>query len=222
MERLKAVLFDFGGVFMPSPFSALELFARERGLDPQLFSELVFGPYHLDTDHPWHRLERGEHSIEATREAILATSRSQGQEVDLWDVLIKIAQVNGGQMVYASMVELLREVKEAGYHTAIVTNNIREFSDTWQAMIPMDKVDVVVDSSFVGIRKPNPAIYQMAIDRLEYHHKVALRPENCVFLDDVDSNVKAAQTLGIRGIHVTPDPQETIQNLKALLSAGSL
>lgn len=217
---IKAVLFDFGGVFTLSPFGAVEQLARERKVEPLLFAEMVFGPYHLDTDHPWHRLERGEISLEATREGILQGAREKGHELDLWDVLGRMAQSHSsGMQVNAPVIQLLKDVKQAGYHTAIVTNNVKEFSSAWQSMLPMEQVDLVVDSAFAGIRKPNPAIYRLTLEQLARHRGSALRPEECVFLDDVESNVRSAEALGIRGIVVTPSPEETVSRLWTVLKS---
>lgn len=211
---IKAVLFDFGGVFTVSPFGAVEELARERAIDPLLLAELVFGPYHLDTDHPWHQLERGEITLEATRESILQHAREKGQELDLWDVLGRMAQAHaGGLVVNAPVIQLLKDVKQAGYSTAIVTNNVKEFSTAWQSLLPMEQVDLVVDSAFAGVRKPDPAIYQLTLQQLTKQRGIALRPEECIFLDDVESNVRSAEALGIQGIVVTPDPDETVNRV---------
>jgi epoxide hydrolase-like predicted phosphatase len=210
---IKAVLFDFGGVFTLSPFGAVEAVARERNLDPMHFAELVFGPYHLDTDHPWHRLERGEISLDESHAGIAEVGRQHGVDVDLWHVLGKMAEANGGAVVNQQVIDLLTEVKQSGYHTAIVTNNVKEFSDAWQSMIPMHCVDVVIDSAFEGIRKPNPAIYQKAVRALSDYHGIELEPEHCIFLDDVESNVASALNTGMQGIVVTPDPNETVRQL---------
>jgi len=205
---IKAVLFDFGGVFTLSPFGAVELVAKERGIDPILFAEIVFGSYHLDTDHPWHRLERGEISLEQSRDDIMALARQSHLEVDLWDVLIKMGQANGGNVVNGQVVQLLNDVKQAGYQTAIVTNNVKEFSGSWQGMIPLQAVDLIIDSAFAGVRKPDPAIFHLTLQGLGN-----ISAQQCIFLDDVESNVAAARALGMEGMVVTPDPNETVTRL---------
>lgn len=212
MIDIKAVLFDFGGVFTLSPFGAVEMVAKERGIDPLSFAEIVFGSYHLDTGHPWHCLERGEISLEQTRADIMTLARRSGLEVDLWDVLMKMA--NNGNMINVQVVNLLAEVKRAGFQTAIVTNNVKEFSSSWQAMIPMQHVDLVVDSAFEGIRKPDPAIFHLTLRKLG----TLLEPSQCIFLDDVQSNVQSAINVGMQGITVTPNPDETVATLSRILN----
>ena len=212
MLDIKAVLFDFGGVFTLSPFAAVEMVARERNIDAMHFAEIIFGPYHLDTSHPWHKLERGEISLEQTRSDIMALARQSGHEVDLWDVLIKMA--NGGNMINQQVVDLLVQVKNAGYQTAIVTNNVKEFSDSWQKMIPMQHVDLVVDSAFEGIRKPDPAIFHLTLQKLGSQ----LSAGQCIFLDDVPSNVQSAINVGMQGLTVTANPDEPVANLSKILN----
>lgn len=215
MLDIKAVLFDFGGVFTLSPFGAVEMVAKERGIDTMHFAEIVFGSYHLDTDHPWHRLERGEISLEQTRDDIMALARRSNLEVDLWDVLMKMA--GNGNVVNKQVVDLLAAVKRSGYQTAIVTNNVKEFSSSWQAMIPMQHVDLVVDSAYEGIRKPDPAIFHLTLQRLGRQ----LHPAQCIFLDDVLSNVQSAITVGMQAFTVTPDPDETVATLTSMLNLKS-
>ena len=95
----------------------------------------------------------------------------------------------------------------------MITNNIREYADTWRSMLPVEELfDLVVDSSREGMRKPNPAIFRLTLERLG-----GLAPERTVFLDDCEGNVKAAGCLGMRTIHVRGDIAETIAELDALL-----
>jgi putative hydrolase of the HAD superfamily len=204
------VLFDFGGVFTESPFFAVEGMARDLGVDIQQFAELMFGAYHLDTDHPWHKLERGEVTFDQAREDILALGKASGMAVDPLDLLVRMA---GGNLMRDTMVQTLRDTKAAGYPTAIITNNVREFRDGWRALIPVDElIDRVFDSSELGMRKPDPAIYQRALLDMG-----GVDPKRAVFLDDVEQNVASARSLGIHGIQVQDNPESAIQELRQLL-----
>lgn len=204
------VLFDFGGVFTESPFSAVEAMARDLGLDVGQFAELMFGAYHLDTLHPWHQLERGEISFDQAREAIMALGREADMPVDPVDLLMRMA---GGNLVREPMVQTLRDIKAAGYPVAIITNNVREFRDGWRALIPVDElVDRVFDSSELGVRKPDPAIYHQALQGMG-----GIAPQRAVFLDDVEQNVLSARDVGILGIQVQDDPGAAIRELRELL-----
>ena len=79
-REIRAVLFDFGGVFTESPFAALDELSEELGVAPRELLDIVFGPYHEDTDHPWHRLERGELSLEDAREQIIEIGAAENIE----------------------------------------------------------------------------------------------------------------------------------------------
>jgi putative hydrolase of the HAD superfamily len=210
VRELDAVLFDFGGVFTDSPFEAAEQFGREIGADPKRVLELVFGPYHQDTDHPWHRVERGELELGDAREEILALSRAEGIEADIFRVFGLMAQSPGARQ---PIVDRALRVRQAGYRTALVTNNAKEFREGWRRLVPAEELfDVIVDSSEVGVRKPDPAIYHLTLERLG-----GIAPERAVFLDDAASNVAAAEALGMRGVLVSADLAPTLALLDELL-----
>jgi putative hydrolase of the HAD superfamily len=207
----RAVLFDFGGVFTPSPFDGARDYGMQIGASPERVLELVFGPYHEDTDHPWHRLERGEIALTDARSAIVELGRAEGIDADPFKLFASMA--SGPRGAYHEMVERARGVLARGYRTALVTNNILEFRESWRRMVPADELfQVIVDSSEVRMRKPNPAIFQ---------HTLALlgdvAAEECLFLDDAASNVQAAQRLGMRGVLVKSDLKEALAALDALL-----
>ena len=87
---IEAVLWDFGGVFTPSPFAHLRDVGVEMGLPDDKVLALAFGPYGEDTDHPWHRVERGEISLDEAHDAVGAAAAAEGIELDLWDVLMRM------------------------------------------------------------------------------------------------------------------------------------
>src|SRR5690349_4503180 len=92
MGAFDAVLYDFGGVFTVSPFTAARDAGAELGLEMELAMELCFGPYHEDGDHPWHRLERGEVSLEAARAALVELAAARGHDVDPFMLLSSLAR----------------------------------------------------------------------------------------------------------------------------------
>ena len=211
-ERIEAVLFDFGGVFTASPFGAAEALGAELGAPPGRLLELVFGPYHADTDHPWHRLERGEISFREAREAIVALGRAAGIDTDPLRVFQRMSAGGG---VREAMVERARRLRRAGVRTALVTNNAREFRERWRALVPAEELfEHVVDSSEVGVRKPDPAIFRIALARLGDP-----APERTLFLDDFEGNLAAARALGLRALLVPDDPAPALAALDALLAS---
>jgi len=208
---IRAVLFDFGGVFTASPFDATARAGAALGARPGQLEAIMFGPYDEDTDHSWHRLERGEISLAAAREAIMAEGRRQGFAFDPLEILARMASRGGG--VRPALVERTRRLRRQGYPTALVTNNVAEFRAAWRSLVPVDELfDVVVDSSAVGVRKPNPSIFHLALERLG-----GVAPEQAVFLDDYASNVQAAVGLGLRGVLVGDDAEAAIAELDRLL-----
>ncbi|MBK6279799.1 MAG: HAD family phosphatase [Gammaproteobacteria bacterium] len=212
-RRFEAFLFDFGGVFTDSPFTAVEDFGRAIGADPSRVSAIVFGSYEHDGEHPWHRLERGEIALEAARESILALGREGGLEVDIYQLFARMAGNDAGAASRGVLLEAVRGLRGAGYRTGIVTNNVREFGDGWRALIPVEELfEFVVDSSHSGVRKPDPRIFALALEQLGRPD-----PARCVFLDDHPANVAAAQALGMRAIHVGPDPAVTVEAIERLL-----
>jgi putative hydrolase of the HAD superfamily len=207
---IKAVLFDFGGVFTDSPFDAFSAYAMKIGASDEQVTDIVFGGYAADNDHPWHRVERGEITLEKARNDILSLGREQGLEVDIWDVFMAMAENGGG--LREELVDYVGTIREAGLATGIITNNVAEFREHWRGMLPVDELfDFVVDSSEVGMRKPNPAIFKKALEIAR------LAPEHVIFLDDFEGNIVAADALNMRSILVDGDGEKTVADLDAVL-----
>lgn len=188
-----AVFFDFGGVFIPSPFAAIGTAAAKLGIDEAVLQDTVFGPYDADTDHPWHRLERGEIDFAMARTEIgdLAEERGLGRI----DPAIALADLAVELTVRDFMVDAVRDLRAKGLRTGIITNNIAEFGTHWRALIPVDELfDDIVDSSAVGIRKPDAAIYRLACERLD------VAPAASVFIDDFAGNVDGAIAAGMPAV----------------------
>ncbi len=207
---IEAALFDFGGVYTQSPFRVAESLGSDLGAEPGRLLEIVFGPYQEDTDHPWHRLERGELTLEQARQEILVLGEREGIEADPYQLF---ARMGGERVARQPMVEMTRRLQESGFQTALVTNNAREFRDAWRSMLPGDELfDVVIDSSEVGLRKPNPEIFLLTLQRLG-----GIAPEQAVFIDDFEGNLRAAAALGMLTVRVDNDPTEALAKLEALL-----
>ena len=206
---VEAVLWDFGGIFTPSPFGAAHAYAESEGIDPVEFVELVFGQYDDDTDHVWHQLERGEVTMVDALAQIAAEAKARGLPFDLMKMFSSLGEDHDRSIV----VDTVRKVRGHGVRTAIVTNNIREYGDAWRGMVPVDALfDVIVDSCEEGIRKPDPRIFTLALERLGVEDA-----ERTVFLDDFDGNISAARALGMHGILVTGDPQPAMDELLRLV-----
>jgi epoxide hydrolase-like predicted phosphatase len=205
-ETIDAVLFDFSGVLTTSPWANI---AATAGGD----LELLVGPYHEDGDHPWHRLERGEIDFREWFAEVSELAADAGIELDL----APMAALREALTVHPHVVERVLELRRDGFKTALITNNVREGAAFWRELVPLDDLfDVVIDSSEVGLRKPNPAIYALTLERLG-----GIEPHRAVFLDDVESNVAGARRAGLHGIVVGEPPDGALEELDRLLEAQS-
>ncbi|MEL7209001.1 MAG: HAD family phosphatase [Actinomycetota bacterium] len=211
---IDAVLWDFGGVFTPSPFAAIAAAGNELGISTARAVGYVFGPYDRDTDHPWHRLERGELTMDEARDLIVAEAAADGVELDPWDILLRMGDRDDeAPLVHPEVLATAADVKDRGLRAGLVTNNIVEFRDGWRSLVPVDELfDFVVDSSEAGVRKPDPAIFEIALDRLD-----GVPADRTAFLDDYEGNVVAAREIGLRAIHVEADPASALAELRSLL-----
>jgi len=190
---VEAVCFDFGGIFITSPFAAAATAAVHLGIDEHELLELVFGPYDTDGDHPWHRLERGELRFDEASAQISERAEAAGHGAI--EPMAALAALASDRSVREFMVDLVRDLRTAGIKTGIITNNIAEFGSYWRAIIPVEALfDDIVDSCEVGIRKPDPAIYRLACERL------GVAPEATLFIDDHQGNVVGAQAVGMAAI----------------------
>jgi putative hydrolase of the HAD superfamily len=202
---ITTVLFDLMGVVLSSPWAAISA-AGGGSL------ELLIGDYAEDSDHPWHQVERGELSIGEWAKAVSQLGRERGVEVDFTPLQTMLGEAT----VHTQVVERIRGLRAEGYRLGLVTNNVREGSSMWRALVPVDELfDVVIDSSEVGMRKPNPAIFLHTLDLLDVE-----RPSDAVFLDDAQGNVDGAIRAGLHAILVA-DPDEALLELDQLLLASS-
>jgi epoxide hydrolase-like predicted phosphatase len=207
----EAVLWDYGGIFTASPFAAAHAYARSQDVDPAEMLRVVFGSYDADTDHVWHQLERGEMTFVDALTQIKADAEAAGFHFDSGEMFSMMVT---DEIDRSLVVEAVRLVRAKGLRTAIVTNNIREYGDAWRAQFPLDELfDEIVDSCEEGIRKPDPAIFQTALDRLGVADAT-----RAIFLDDFPGNVAAAEAMGMHGILVAEDPTPALDELISLVS----
>ena len=210
-RTVDTVIFDLGGVIMrnggPRDFTR-----RYPEHDPKVVAEIVMGPHHLDTDHQWHRVERGEISLNECRAITKKMLDDAGIVASVPPE--KPRTSSGASFAFelnTDMVALVHDLRDAGIKIGILTNNVKEFRPWWWPLMDFDTTfDVIVDSHEVGMRKPNPAIYHLTLDRL------GATASRSAFLDDLEANVDAARALGIHGIHVDEDASEAIAHARKL------
>jgi putative hydrolase of the HAD superfamily len=206
----RAVLWDFGGVILSSPFEAFNRYEAEIGLPKDFIRSL--NARNGDTN-AWAKMERSEVSLEGFVELFEEEARQQGHKLDGWRILQSLS----GD-IRPQMVEALRRCKQA-FRVACITNNMKHgegpgmarSADKAQAVAEiMMLFEHVVESSKLGLRKPDPRIYRHACDLL------GVQPEDCVYLDDLGINLKPARALGMRTIKVG-DPDVAIDELQAMV-----
>ena len=199
---VRAVLWDFGGVILASPFAAFAAYERRKGLPAGLLRRINAAD---PDDNAWARLERSEIGPERFRELFEAEAMALGHRVDAREVL---ALVDGE--VRPEMVAALRAVS-ARYKTACLTNNFRGAGPRSPAAAEaMGLFDMVFESRELGIRKPDPRFYALACERL------GVSFAESVLLDDLGVNLKPARALGMRTIKVA-DPDSALAELEAHL-----
>jgi epoxide hydrolase-like predicted phosphatase len=209
-NKIDVVFYDFGGVFTAAPFPEIERFGEELGTAPGQIASLMFGPYSEDTDHPWHQLERGEIPFTQAREAIMRLASGEGLEFDPLQVLMRMGTDRESRNL---LIQQVRSLRAQGTLTALITNNILEFREAWRSLLPVEELFVdVIDSSEVGMRKPNPEIFHLALKRLG-----DIAPERSLFLDDYPGNIDAARSIGMQGILVGEDESQTVRAIDEIM-----
>ncbi|MCK1388712.1 HAD-IA family hydrolase [Bradyrhizobium sp. 21] len=207
---IEAVIFDFGGVLTSSPFEAFARYETERGLPVDLIRR-TNAANHLE--NAWAKFERAEVDIDAFDHLFAEESRALGAEVRGRDVLPLLQ----GDL-RPEMVEALKRIK-AQFKTGCITNNLPANaigSMTGRSLYVAEVMvlfDHVIESAKIGLRKPDPRIYQLMVETLK------VDPNNCVYLDDLGVNLKPAREMGMTTIKVTSGAQaiaalETATGLK--------
>ena len=207
---VEAVIFDYGGVISVAVFNDLGQMEDELGVPRGSVHRLMFGT--IDEIEPdYHLLEIGQLSVDVYIEGLVRRAPEVlGRPLDATSYL-KFAGARPLQ-VHWPVVHRIRQLRGDGMPLALLTNNVKEFGDAWRASFPAeDLFSVVIDSSEVGMRKPDPRIYELTCER------IGVDPAAAVFLDDNEENIAASTSLGIESVLVTPDPLETVAALDAIL-----
>lgn len=208
---IRAVISDFGGVLTSPLIESFMAYQDESGVRFEDLGRAMARAAEKHGEHPLFELEKGKIS-EAEFLAML--------EAEL-DGDIQLGSLRETYFAHLHpnepMIALMRELRGRGLRMALLTNNVREWEPHWRAKLPeLDEIfEVVVDSAFVGMRKPDPAIYELTLERLGD----GLRAEECVFVDDNDVNVEAARALGMVGVQFRDSAQARAE-VEAALNGG--
>jgi len=204
--RHRAVIFDLGGVVTGSPLHAIAAYERELGLARDAINRVVAGSGHGGA---WGRLERGEIEMADFFAAFEADCTAAGFSIDARLLMQRIAEIAQPR---PAMLRAIGKLRAGGLAVGALTNNWKsghasEPGDTAHAL--RDVFDVVVESAVVGLRKPDPRIYDLACREL------GVTPPEAIFLDDIGRNLKAARELGMATIKVV-EPDAALAELERL------
>jgi putative hydrolase of the HAD superfamily len=210
MAEIKAVISDFGGVLTTPLVQSFMAFQDETGISTETLGKAMQAAAEANGENPLFEMERGE----ITEVAFLETLTDA-----LEPLLGHRPEMHRFKEIYfdaldpnPAMIELMRELKAEGYQMAMLTNNVREWEPLWRSMLPVDEIfETVVDSGFVGCRKPESRIYELTLER------IARPAEACLFVDDVLVNCEGAHKAGLRAVHFQ-DNAQAIPEIRAALA----
>ena len=207
---IRAVVCDFGGVLTTPLFGGFAAWQEEHGVPVEALGRAMARAAAERSENPLFELERGELSYESFLGLLDAALTDEvGRPVEM----AGFAEAYWARLEHNEpFIAYLRELRERGLRLALLTNNVREWEPRWRRRWPIDELfETVVDSAFVGMRKPDPRIYELTLERL------ALPPQACAFVDDLQINCDAAAALGMHPV-VFRDTAQAIQELERLLS----
>jgi putative hydrolase of the HAD superfamily len=204
------VISDFGGVLTSPLLDSFVAFQRASGIPLEALGKAMVAITAAEGANPLFELELGRVSeAEFLSKLGEQLSRDLGRRVELDSF---------GERYFENlhpnerMISYMRELKDRGYRMAICTNNVREWDRLWRAKLPVDAIfDVVVDSAFVGSRKPEPRIYEITLERL------GVAASKALMIDDIESNCRAAEELGLRAVWFR-DTERAIEEIEVALS----
>jgi putative hydrolase of the HAD superfamily len=212
---IRAVISDFGGVLTTPLLHSFLAFQDETGITSEALGRAMQRIAERDGVHPLFELERGR------------ITEARFLDMVEWSLEPELGhrpELRRFREIYFDalhpnepMIDLMRQLRGRGYRMALLTNNVREWEPHWRTMLPVDEIfELVVDSGFVGVRKPEPEIYELTVQRLGDGLGLA----DCLFVDDTDVNCDAARELGMTAIHFR-DNEQAISEIEAALTSSA-
>ena len=211
---IRAIVSDFGGVLTTPLAGSFQGFADRSGIDLETMGQALAALHERDGLHPLHELECGRMTETAFVESLRASlSERLGRDVELASLADTLWE---GLFANDAMIAFMASLREAGYRMALLTNNVREWELRWRSLAPIDDIfELVVDSAFVGVRKPDPKIYELTVTGL------GVPAGECLFVDDIKVNCDAARAAGMSAV-VFRDTEQTIDEMRAILARDGL
>ena len=209
---IRAVISDFGGVLTTPLAGSFQAFADQSGIELATMGQAFAALAERDGMNPLHELECGRMTEEVFVAGLQrALSDVSGREVEL---AAFAETLWAGLLPNEPMIALMASLRAEGYKMALLTNNVREWESRWRAMAPIDDIfELVIDSAFVGMRKPEPAIYELAVARL------GVPVGDCLFVDDREDNCAGARAVGMSAV-VYRDVDQAVAEIRGALDGG--
>ena len=201
---ISAVIFDLGGVVLDSPLEVFVAYETELGIPPHTVNRNIVAAGHAGA---WSRLERGELTMLDFYKAFDAEMAAHGLEVSGAAIMQRLADSTA---IRPAAVNAIRKLRAAGLKVAALTNNWANEDQGSKMDVLRAEFDAFIESTVVGLRKPDPRIYQLACSKL------GVEPPQAAFLDDIGLNLKAAKALGMTTIKVV-DPDDALDELAKVL-----
>ena len=197
---ITTVISDFGGVLTTPLVQSFAAVQDETGIPFEALAKAMGQIEEDDGKHPLYELEKGNLTeVEFLQKLGDSLEPVLGHRPELHrfsEIYFEALHPN------EPMIDLMREAKESGQRMGMLTNNVREWEPLWRSMLPVDEIfEVVVDSGFVGCRKPDREIYDLTLERM------GVEAEECLFVDDIDVNCGAARELGMSAVHYQHNDQ---------------
>jgi len=193
VSPIQAVISDFGGVLTSPLLDSFLAFQNSSGIALEQLGQAMAAVAGRTGANPLFELETGRMTEERfLRELSTELSSQLGRPIELHGFGERyFAELHPNQ----PLIDYMRQLRDRGYRMAICTNNVREWEPLWRAKLPVDEIfDVVVDSAFVGTRKPEPRIYEITLERL------GVSAQSAVLIDDIEVNCTAAAEMGLRAV----------------------
>lgn len=203
--RIRAVLFDLGGVVLDSPLAVFAAYEQELGLPVHTLNKAIAGAGHAGA---WARLERGELTMREFFGAFDAELAAGQVRISAEALMAKIADHT---QLRPAMLTAIRTIRSAGLKVGALTNNWASDDQFHKMDVLRPEFDVFIESAKVGLRKPDPKIYELAC------RAFGLQPAEVAFLDDIGANLKAARALGMTTLKVD-DYRKTLGELGELVN----
>jgi len=235
---ISTVIFDFGGVISSPLFVGIGAFEEAEGYPKGSLLQLLFGETHyigvegravadameaiaadpdapegegeVEDEHDWHQVEKGRLDMATYFQRMEEKApKLLGRPLDM-EAYGRFWRTTAPG-VHWMVVHKMRDLKARGLRVGLLTNNVKEFGDNWRAMFPIDELcEEVVDSSHVGMRKPEREIYELTCSRMN------VKPDETVFVDDNADNIAAARAYGMEVVHFI-EPVPALEDLEAIL-----